>query len=53
MPTWLPPIITFLLGFGTKRLTDWAQHRRTVERERAARKATRREQLLDRSWLRG
>ena len=25
MPTWLPPIITFLLGFGTKWLTDWAQ----------------------------
>jgi hypothetical protein len=48
MPTWLPPIITFLLGFGTKWLADWAQHRRTVEREREAREATRREQLFER-----
>jgi hypothetical protein len=48
MPTWLPTIITFLLGFGTKWLTDWAQHRRIVERDREAREATRREQLFER-----
>lgn len=48
MPDWVPPIVTFLIGFGTKWLTDWAQHRRTVAREREAREATRRDQLFER-----
>ena len=38
------PVVTLLLGFFTKSLSDWAQHRHTTEREREAREAARREQ---------
>ena len=47
MPDWFP-VLTLLIGYGTKSLTDWIQHRRAVEREREGRDATRRDQLFER-----
>jgi hypothetical protein len=42
------PVLTLLIGYGTKSLTDWFQHRRAVQREREAREATRQDQLFER-----
>lgn len=42
------PVFTLLLGYATKAVSDWLQHRRTSERERQAREATRQEQLAER-----
>jgi hypothetical protein len=47
MPDWFP-VVTLLIGYGTKSLTDWVQHRRTTERERVARQAVRQDQLFER-----
>ena len=41
---WLP-ILTFLLGFAAKFVSDWAQHRYERERDRESRKEARRDQL--------
>jgi hypothetical protein len=42
------PVLTLLLGFATKSLSDWLENRRNTRRERAAREAVRREQLFER-----
>jgi hypothetical protein len=42
------PVLTLLLGFATKTLTDWLEHRRNTSREREAREAVRRDQLFER-----
>jgi hypothetical protein len=42
------PVLTLLIGYGTRSLSDWLQHRRSVERERDAREATRRDRLFER-----
>ncbi|MEJ0047153.1 MAG: hypothetical protein WDN04_14325 [Rhodospirillales bacterium] len=42
------PVLTLLLGFGTKSLADWWQDRRLTQREREAREAAQRERLLER-----
>ena len=40
-PTGWFPVFTLMLGYGTKYLSDWYQHKRTVERERESRRETR------------
>src|ERR1700745_2000812 len=42
------PVLTLLIGFATKSLMDWLQHRHTAKREREAREAVRRDQLFER-----
>jgi hypothetical protein len=42
------PVLTLLLGYFTKYLSDWFQHQRTVERDRENRVAIRRDRLLER-----
>jgi hypothetical protein len=42
------PVLTLLLGFGAKSLSDWVDHRRIVERDHAARGAARKEKNLER-----
>jgi hypothetical protein len=42
------PVVTLLLGYGTKSLSDWFQNRRDVAREREAREAIRQEQRFER-----
>jgi hypothetical protein len=42
------PVLTLLLGYATKSLTDWLEHRRNTRREREAREAVRRDQLFER-----
>jgi hypothetical protein len=42
------PVLTLLLGYFIKVLSDWLQHRHTLEREREARAETRRDQLSER-----
>jgi hypothetical protein len=42
------PVLTLLLGFGVKSLSDWVDHRRMVERDHAARGAARKEKNLER-----
>jgi hypothetical protein len=42
------PVLTLLIGFATKSLTDWLDHRRTAKREREAREAVRGDQLFER-----
>lgn len=47
LPYWFP-VATLLLGFFTKALFDWLDHRRTMAREREARKDARRAALGER-----
>ena len=47
MPDWFP-VLTLLIGYGTKSLQDFVQHRWTVGREREAREAARRDQRSER-----
>src|SRR3982074_2021863 len=42
------PVVTLLLGYATKTIADWLQHRRATERERQAREAARLDQLSER-----
>jgi hypothetical protein len=42
------PVLTLLIGFGTKSLSDWFDHRRTATREREAREWKKKDQLLER-----
>jgi hypothetical protein len=42
------PVLTLLLGYATKSLTDWLEHRRNTRREREAREAVRRDQRFER-----
>jgi hypothetical protein len=42
------PVFTLLLGYATKAVSDWLQHRRTSERERQAREAARLDRLSER-----
>jgi hypothetical protein len=42
------PVLTLLIGYLTKYLTDWLQFRRSMQREREARENTRRDELLAR-----
>lgn len=42
------PVATLLLGYLTKAVSDWIQHRRTTEREREARREARLEKLAER-----
>jgi hypothetical protein len=44
---WLP-VLTLVLGYGLKSISDWVEHRRTSEREREARAATRKDQQVER-----
>ena len=44
------PVLTFLLGFATKFVSDWVQHRWQLERDRETRKETRRDQLSEQRW---
>jgi hypothetical protein len=41
------PIVTFLLGFLSKFVTDWIQHHHERKRDRESRKEARRDQLSD------
>jgi hypothetical protein len=45
MTTWFP-VLTLLIGYGTKSLSDWVQNKRTVLREREAREAARHDQRV-------
>lgn len=50
-PSWLSvvlPIITLLIGYGTKSISDWIEYKRTTERDREMREAVRRGQMLER-----
>jgi len=42
------PVLTLLLGYLIKSVSDWVQDRRSLRREREARQSTRRDQLLER-----
>jgi hypothetical protein len=42
------PVLTLLIGFATKSLTDWFEHRHHTRRDREAREAVRRDQLFER-----
>ena|ERR1700730_2414078 len=42
------PVLTLLLGYATKSLSEWLEYRRTTRREREAREAVRRDQLFER-----
>jgi hypothetical protein len=42
------PVLTLLIGYVIKSLTDWIQDRRSIQREREAREVTRREELSER-----
>ena len=42
------PVFTLVLGYATKAVSDWVQHRRATEREREARLVARQEQLAER-----
>ena len=41
------PVVTLLLGYATKSLSDWLEHRRNTRREREAREAARRDKLYE------
>jgi hypothetical protein len=41
------PILTLLLGYATKSLSDWLEYRRNTRREREAREAVRRDKLFE------
>jgi hypothetical protein len=45
--TWFP-VLTLLIGYGTKSLSDWIQNKRAIVREREAREATRHDQRVAR-----
>ncbi len=45
--TWFP-VLTLLIGYGTKALSDWLQNKRSVAREREAREAARHDQRVAR-----
>lgn len=42
------PVLTLIVGYAMKALSDWLQHRRTRERERETREAARRDRILER-----
>ncbi|EKS29382.1 hypothetical protein [Afipia felis] len=42
------PVLTLLLGYGTKSLSDWIDFKRTVRREREARAEIRRDKISER-----
>lgn len=42
------PVFTLILGYLTKSVSDWLQHRRTIERDRESRDAARQDQLFER-----
>jgi hypothetical protein len=42
------PVVTLLIGFATKSVSDWFEHRRSIRREREAREALRRDQFFER-----
>lgn len=44
---WIP-LLTFVLGYVGRSVSEWVQDRRTVTREREARDSSRRERLLER-----
>jgi hypothetical protein len=48
IPAGLPPVLYLLLGYGTKALQDWLQHKRTLERERETRRALRQDAIAER-----
>lgn len=45
---WLSGALSVLLGFGAKSVSDWFQHKQTLQRERETRDALRRDQLAER-----
>jgi hypothetical protein len=42
------PVLTLLIGYGTKSISDWLQNKRSVAREREAREAARQDQRFER-----
>lgn len=48
MPDSWFPVFTLILGYLAKSLSEWLQHRRTIEREREARDAVRKDLLFER-----
>jgi len=42
------PVFTLVLGYATKSVSDWIEHRLTLERDRGIRDAERRVQLAER-----
>jgi hypothetical protein len=48
MPNGLFPVLTLLLGYATKSVSEWIQHRRISHRDREAREAARRDHLSER-----
>jgi hypothetical protein len=42
------PVFTLILGYLTKSGSDWLQHRRTLQRDRETRDATKRDQIFER-----
>jgi hypothetical protein len=42
------PVVTLLVGYGTKSISDWFQNKRDVARDREAREATRQDQRFER-----
>jgi hypothetical protein len=47
MTTWFP-VLTLLIGYGTKSLSDWVQNKRVIVRDREAREAARHDQRVAR-----
>lgn len=47
MPDWFP-VVTLLIGYGAKSLTDYFDNRRAIAREREVRDAARRDHLFER-----
>jgi len=47
MTAWFP-VLTLLIGYGTKSLSDWIQNKRAIVREREAREAVRHDQRVAR-----
>jgi hypothetical protein len=45
--TWFP-VLTLLIGYGTKSLSDWIQNKRVITRDREAREAARHDQRVAR-----
>jgi hypothetical protein len=46
--SWFSGTLSVLLGFGAKSVSDWFNHKRTLQRERETRDALRRDQLAER-----
>jgi len=44
-PTWFP-VLTLLIGYGTKSLSDWIQNKRAIARDRETREAARHDQRV-------